>query len=145
MRSDNLREKTPLQRSIGLSKTAATAMAILGLVSFGILIYCLFQAKPKEGDALAFFLPYVIPFGLASAAAMGLGIFCLGESDHRWARKTAGIAAISLGGTYAAASFLYAWPLGNVEMAISIAVIALCVLFLGWLSLSAIKEEGDEQ
>lgn len=144
MRNDSQIEKTPLQRSIGLSRTASTSLIILGLVSFGSLLYCLFQAKPKEADALSFFLPYAIPFGCLTLISMFLGTLCITQSDRPWARKAACIGSMIVGTLYAGTCFVYAWPLGNLEMSISIAVIALCVIFIGWLSLAATKEETQE-
>lgn len=101
------------------------------------LIYCLFQgSKELEGaERVAFFLPYAIPFGIATIAFGVLGMLSITADKEKPRYRLSGISAIAGGAVFIAEALVLGIGLSAWDFCISLAVIGFFIAAMGVVNL----------
>ena len=127
--------------SDSLGKTAYTAMIIAGIISFAAMFFPVHQHRGAEvTDLLSYYLPWCLAYGIPCLAIATYGVIGVSlMSSHPFIKKSSGIASIISGalviaGSFPLAIFFQAW-----EFFTSLLVIGGCVLAIGIIQQSALK------
>ncbi|MCR5348263.1 MAG: hypothetical protein K6E59_01480 [Bacilli bacterium] len=135
-------DKEGPKKGEGLFRTLSMALIIAGIISFAAMFYALFQNRPEAAGA-SYYLPWCLPYGIVNLlmAAMGTAFTTLSKEKPSL-YKPGAIAGIVSGGLLIAQSVPIVIWLSNVEFFISVAVIGACVIAIGILTLSSLKEDA---
>lgn len=134
-------EKKP--QSLGLARIGATGILICAVVTVFCALYLLHQAI-EAGDyanSAGIWCAFALPYGIPALAFLALGGVCLTLADELKYRKISGVTAI-IAGIYSIAGAIPLWAVLNSFVFFGcVLMIGACVLFIGWLTLSQLKEE----
>ena len=120
-------------------------MIVAGLISFAAMFFPLQKQFPEGGDALSYYLPWCLAYGIVSLLIAGYGIVGLLYTDEG-AKKlnlVTAIAGIVAGGLLVAESLPIVIVLHHVEFFICLALIGACLIVIAVMGLLSYKEKAE--
>lgn len=141
----SLRDVAPSTPNPGesLFRTMAMAMVIAGFICFAAMFWPLYQNRPENAD-LAYYLPWCLAYGIPNMLMAGLGVYFTTVSKDKPALyKPGDIVGIVAGGLLVGEAFPIIIVLHHTEFFISVLVIGGCLIVLGALALSSIKQKNQ--
>ena len=139
MRGDVEQEKQ--HKGEGLFRTLGIAMVIAGVIAFVAMFFCLRNKQGEATDLMAFYLPWVLPYGIVDLAIAGAGVFLTTNAkDKPTIYFPFGIIGIVAGSSILLSGIPLIAILGNVEFFISVLVIGACVGAIAITGLKALKD-----
>lgn len=135
-----VKEEEP-KKGESLVRTLGIAMVIAGVITFVAMFFCLRNKQGEATDLMAFYLPWVLPYGIVDLAIAGLGVFLTTNAkDKPNLYKFFDIMGIVSGGLIFLSGIPLIVFLSNIEFFISVLVIGACVIAIGITGLTALKE-----
>lgn len=128
-----------------LVKTVGTAMIIAGLISFAAMFFPLQKAFPQGGDALSYYLPWCLAYGIVSVMMAGYGMAALLYSEEQKRRFNFASCVIGIvsGGLLIAESLPIVIVLREVEFFICLALIGVCLIVIAVMGVLSYKEASE--
>ena len=142
MRSDRFNKPTR-STSENLAKTCYTAMVIGGVITFAGMFFPLQQHQGADvTDLLGYYLPWCLAYGIPCLAIAIYGVFGITLlKNYPFLQNSSGIAGIISGSLIVIGSLPLAIVFQAWEFFISLLVIGGCILAIGILELTALKNK----
>jgi len=136
----DVKQRTP-NTGEGLFRTLSIAMMIGAVMGFVAMAFPLVRLAPA-GSGVSYYLPWFLPYGIVNFLIAFAGVFFTTLSKEKPGLYFPGdILGIVSGALLALEGLPIGIFLGNVEFCISMIVIGACIIVIGALGISALKEE----
>ena len=127
--------------ALSLAKTVYTAMIIAGLICFLGAFFPVHTHAAEVADKIPYYLAWVIPYAIPCFSIAFMGVLGIGNVGLKpWYKKYAGIFGIIAGSILMAGSFPLVIGFQAWEFFFSILIIGGCVLAMGIVQHSALKD-----